>query len=348
MLAQNREGYRNLCRLLTDGHRRAPKGRSLVTYAEVCERAPQLICVAPSATSLPHLYDAFGGRLYGFCARHRVEDEYAQEHALRQQAKSLSVPLVGGSEVLYHDVKRRALQDVMTCIRHGVPLSEGRRLLRGNDQHALHSPAQMARLFADSPELLSRTLEIAERCHFSLDELRYVYPEEHVPRGRSEAEWLRELTYRGARERYNGEIPPEVHAQLARELTLIHELQYGGYFLTMWEIVQYCRREQILCQGRGSAANSAVCFCLGITAIDPVKMDLLFERFISKERAEPPDIDLDIEHQRREEVIQWVYQRYGRHRAAMVANLVRYRPKSAIRDVGKVLGIENVTLDRMA
>lgn len=348
LLAQNREGYGNLCRLLTCGHRRAPKGRSLVSYEEVSQRSRGLVCVTPSPESLPRLHDAFDQRLYGICTRHRYEDEGAREFALRKAAKKLSVPLVGGSEVLYHGAERRALQDVLTCIRHGVPLSQGRRLLRGNNQHALLSPAEMARLFADSPELLTRTLEVAERCSFSLDELRYVYPEEHVPRGRDEHEWLRELTYRGARHRYGVVIPAEVHAQLDRELTLIHELQYGGYFLTMWEIVQFCEREQILCQGRGSAANSVVCFCLGITAIDPVKMDLLFERFISKERAEPPDIDLDIEHQRREEVIQWVYQRYGRHRAAMVANLVRYRPKSAIRDVGKVLGIENVTLDRMA
>lgn len=348
LLAQNREGYGNLCRLLTAGHRRAPKGRSLVTYEEVSQRSSGLICLAPSAASLPRLHDAFARRLYGICTRHRYEEECAQEFMLRETATKLAVPLVAGTEVLYHTTARRPLQDVLTCIRHGVPLSQGRRLLRGNHQHALRSPAQMARLFADSPELVTRTLEVADRCNFSLDELRYVYPEEHVPHGRSENEWLRELTYRGAHHRYGEMISPEVRVQIERELALIHELQYGGYFLTMWEIVQFCQREQILCQGRGSAANSAVCFCLGITAIDPVKMDLLFERFISKERAEPPDIDLDIEHQRREEVIQWVYKRYGRHRAAMVANLVRYRPKSAIRDVGKVLGIENVTLDRMA
>ena len=158
------------------------------------------------------------------------------------------------------------------------------------------------------------------------------------------AQWLRQLTLNGARERYGETVPPEVAGQLDKELALVDELDYCGYFLTMWEIVQFCQRSQILCQGRGSAANSVVCFCLGITAIDPVKMDLLFERFMSKERAEPPDIDLDIEHQRREEVIQWVYDRYGRHRAAMVANVVRYRTRSALREVGKVLGVAQTCL----
>ena len=206
---------------------------------------------------------------------------------MREQARRDEISLLGGNEVLYHRPERRPLQDVLTCIRHGVSLHEARRHLRGNGEHGLCSPRHMYALFHDAPELLTRTHEIAERCHFSLDELRYVYPEEHVPEGRCEQEWLRELTYRGARERYPAGVPVEVQQQLERELGLIHELQYGGYFLTMWEIVQFCRRAQILCQGRGSAANSAVCFCLGITAIDPVRMDLLFERFISKERAEP-------------------------------------------------------------
>jgi len=206
----------------------------------------------------------------------------------------------------------------------------------------------MAERFSDRPELLARTLEIAGRCSFSLSEIEYRYPTEQVPPGYTTSEWLWELTFAGARKRYGGSIPADVRRQLQKEIELIDELDYCGYFLTMWEIIEYCRRQGIICQGRGSAANSAVCYCLGITAIDPVRMDLLFERFLSRERAEPPDIDLDIEHRRREEVIQHMYKKYGRERAAMVANVIRYRVKSAIRDVGKVLEFPATVLDRMA
>ncbi|MEL6546609.1 MAG: error-prone DNA polymerase, partial [Myxococcota bacterium] len=195
---------------------------------------------------------------------------------------------------------------------------------------------------------MDRSLEVASRCRFSLDELRYRYPSEYLPEGCSSIEHLTNLTYQGAKKRYGNLIPDPVKAQIARELELIDELDYCGYFLTMHEIVGFCRRNAILCQGRGSAANSAVCYCLGVTAVDPIKLDLLFERFISRERSEPPDIDLDISHARREEVIQWVYQKYGRDHAAMVANVIRYRPRSSIRDVGKALGIPETTLDRTA
>jgi error-prone DNA polymerase len=223
--------------------------------------------------------------------------------------------------------------------------SEAGHSIRRNAEHGLKSAEELAHLFADDPACLRRTLELAERCNFSLDDIRYRYPEEELPRGRNEQSWLRELSFAGARDRYQGQIPDDVRAQIERELQIIEKLDYGGYFLTMYEIVQYCRAQGILCQGRGSAANSAVCFCLGITAIDPVRMDLLFERFLSVERAEPPDIDLDIEHERREEVIQHVYEKYGRRRAAMVANIIRYRIRSAVRDVGKVLGIPRTDLE---
>ena len=195
---------------------------------------------------------------------------------------------------------------------------------------------------------MAATHEIAARCTFSLSEVRYRYPSERLPEGYTSGEWLRRLTFAGARKRYAGPPPPAVAKQLATELEVIEELDYCGYFLTMHEIVSFCRERKILCQGRGSAANSAVCYCLGITAIDPVRMDLLFERFLSRERAEPPDIDLDIGHRRREEAIQFVYRKYGRERAAMVANVVRYRAKSAIRDVGKTLGLPATALDRVA
>ena len=216
-----------------------------------------------------------------------------------------------------------------------------------NSEHALMPGPAFHELFADDPEAVLRTLEIAERCQFGMSQIRYRYPAEELPDGRTSEEWLRELTYNGAQERYPNGPPPEVVEQVEKELKLIEELDYVGYFLTMYEIVAFCRRESILCQGRGSAANSCVCYCLGITAVDPIKVGLLFERFISRERAEPPDIDLDITHQRREEVLQWVYQRYGRHRAAMVANVVRYRPRSALREVGKALGLELVALERL-
>jgi error-prone DNA polymerase len=212
----------------------------------------------------------------------------------------------------------------------------------------LKSPHAFAALYHDDAAAAARSREVAERCAFSLDRLRYRYPSERLPDGKTSSTWLRELTLCGAAERYGGAVSAEMLRQLERELELIDELDYCGYFLTMWEIVRFCSEQRILCQGRGSAANSAVCYCLGITAVDPVQMGLLFERFLSRERAEPPDIDLDIEHERREEVIQHVYGKYGRSHAAMVANFIRYRPRSAIRDVGKALGIPETALDRLS
>jgi error-prone DNA polymerase len=297
---------------------------------------------------LPALRDAFSDRLYALCARHRHAGEQPLEARLRAAAQHTRVPVVAAVEVLYHSAGRRPLQDVLSCIRHGKTVADAGVCIRGNAEHMLKTPYAMAELFADDPAALRRTLEVAERCRFCPSEIRYRYRGEKIPVGKTEIDWLREKTFEGARERYDGRIPDAVLVQLERELALIEELEYGGYFLTMWEIVQFCRREKILCQGRGSAANSAVCYCLGITAIDPVRMDLLFERFLSRERAEPPDIDLDIEHQRREEVIQWVYQRYGRQHAAMVANVIRYRARSAVRDVGKALAIPQTALDRLA
>jgi error-prone DNA polymerase len=249
---------------------------------------------------------------------------------------------------LYHTPARRALQDVLTAIRVGLPLHQAGTALQPNGHHALLAPRAFATLYEDDVAAVARTREIAARCGFSLRAIRYRYPSERLPDGTTSAQWLRELTYRGAHQRYGEVIPEKVRAQVDKELALIEELDYPGYFLTMHEIVAYCRAQAILCQGRGSAANSAVCYCLGITAVDPVHMDLLFERFLSRERAEPPDIDLDIEHERREEVIQHVYAKYGRRHAAMVANVIRYRMRSAIRDVGKALGIAETALDQLS
>ncbi len=348
LLAADREGYGNLCRLISIGRLRCEKGSSLLTLQEVCSSGRGLLALSPHPELLPGLLESFGDRLYAIYTRHLLAEERPAEEALRQRACRLGVPTVAGNRVLYHRPERQDLHDVLCCIRRGTTLSAIGRHLRPNAEHALKPLAAMRRLFADDPASLGRTLEVAARCDFSLCSLRYRYPAEGRPGGKSESDWLRELTLQGARQRYDGQIPAGVLGQLERELELIHELDYGGYFLTIWEIVQFCRQQNILCQGRGSAANSAVCYCLGITAVDPVKLDLLFERFISRERAEPPDIDLDIEHRRREEVIQFVYKRYGRRHAAMVANFVRYRTRSAVREVGKALGLPPGTLDRLS
>lgn len=375
LLAQDRAGYANLCQLITTGRLRCPKGKAWLRWTELCERSAGLIALwggersllvreeselrgtgARDEVALDTLIDdlaqAFGDRLYALVARHRQADERAQERRLRRRAERHHLKLVATSEVLYHSLARRPLQDVVTCIRHGVSLGMAGRLTRPNVEHELKSEHAFSALFADDPASVARSLEVAERCTFSLTELRYRYPSEQLPDGTSSAQWLRRLTLEGACGRYGvatpDRIPRAVAEQLEREFTVIEKLDYCGYFLTMWEIVQFCRGRQILCQGRGSAANSAVCYCLGVTAIDPVRMDLLFERFISEERAEPPDIDLDIMHERREEVIQHVYQKYGRSHAAMVAVVVRYRTRSAIREVGKALGLPATGVDRLA
>jgi len=386
LLVENHAGYKNLCRLITRGRRRSPKGESIVTWREVCEHAEGLIALwggersllvraagaAAFETVAPLLVEAFNGRLYAIISRHRRADEVRQEWRLRERASKWGLPLVAATEVLYHSPSRRDVQDVLSCIRHAVKLNEAGCRIRANAEHSLLSPDAFVRRFADEPAAIAHTCEIAERCKFSMGDLRYRYPSERLPDGTTTDEWLRYLTFEGAKRRYrdaqggngNGKegggerdglpvapavaVPPDVADQLNKELALIEELDYAGYFLTMWELVRFCEERGILCQGRGSAANSAVCYCLGVTAIDPVRMGLLFERFISRERAEPPDIDLDIEHDRREEAIQHVYEKYGRDYAAMVAVIIRYRPKSAVRDVGKALGVAETSLDRLS
>ena len=367
LLAADRSGWANLTRLVTAGRRRCDKGDAMVAWSEVCQHAGGLVALwggegsvladepEPPRQLAGELRDAFGDRLYAMLTRHRQADDVARERRLCARAAAAGLPIVAATEVLYHTRARRPLQDVRTCIRHGVTLATAGRRIRGNDEHDLCAPHRFARLFADDPGAVARTLEVAARCRFGLGELRYRYPSERLPGGTTSAAHLRQLTYAGAAQRFEADgvtgedaIPPSVRRQLDAELALIEELDYPGYFLTMHEIVSFCRRRGILCQGRGSAANSAVCYCLGITAIDPVRMGLLFERFLSRERAEPPDIDLDIEHERREEVIQHVYTVYGRDHAAMVCNVIRYRPRSAVRDVGKVLGISETALDRAA
>ncbi|MFP4484520.1 MAG: error-prone DNA polymerase [Spirochaetaceae bacterium] len=353
LLVIDHTGYIHLCQLITRGRLRHPKGFSSVSWEEIREFSPGLIAVLvdngrylPTKAPIPELKAAFPGRLYAGLSRHYVHREVPREDDMRSLAEIHGLPLVAAPEVLYHHSSRKPLQDVLTCIRNNTTLEKAGTLLTPNDRFALPDPADFRRRFADDPTLTERTLEIAEQCTFSLSEIEYRYPSESLPTGYTSAEWLRHLTFEGARKRYSSGIPANVRRRLERELDIIDYLDYCGYFLTMWEIVEYCREKEILCQGRGSAANSTVCYCLGITAIDPVRMDLLFERFLSKERAEPPDIDLDIEHNRREEVIQHMYRKYGRSHAAMVANIIRYRRKSAIREVGRVLGFPETTLDR--
>jgi error-prone DNA polymerase len=359
LLAQDRAGYGHLCQLITLGRRRSPKGESHVSWDEVAAHATGLLALwggdrslitrEAEPDSVAHLLsEAFGDRLYAMVARHRRPEEVAEERRLRERSARYGLPRVAAVEVLYHHSARRRLQDVLTAIRHSVPLATAGRRLKPNAEHDLKSPYVFSTLFADDPAAVAATLDVAGRCHFHFDEVRYRYPSEHLPAGLTSAQWLRQLTFDGAQGRYRGEPPEAVRTQLEKELALIDELDYCGYFLTMWEIVRFCNERAILCQGRGSAANSAVCYCLGVTAVDPVRMNLLFERFLSKERAEPPDIDLDIAHERREEVIQHVYSKYGREHAAMVANLIRYRPRSAARDVGKALGLSETTLARLA
>ncbi len=363
LLVEDRAGWASLCELLSVGRRRAQKGSCLLGRRDLCAHSAGLIAlfageaagshrslveVASPDSAVAALRVAFADRLYAIVARHRRAEEVEAEQRLRALARRHGLSVVAGMEVLYHSPARRPLQDVLTCIRHQVKLGEAGRLIRANDEHALKTEAAMKTLFADDPAALARTLEVAGRCTFSLDQLRYRYPSERLPSGLSSSEHLRDCVYKGAIERYGGVLPGEVRAQLDKELALIDELDYCGYFLTMMELVEFCARSNILCQGRGSAANSVVCYCLRITAVDPVRMGFLFERFISKERAEPPDIDLDIEHDRREEAIQHVYQKYGRSHAAMVANVIRYRSRSALRDVGRALGVAETTLDRMA
>lgn len=355
LLVKDQTGYQNLCKIISKGRLDNPKGQSLVSLRTVCRNASGLIVLRPfSSTETTEdvitvaLKKEFANNLFLLLTRHKNADDPKQNTWIQNHAQKHDLPIVASTEVLYHSKVRRPLQDVLTCIRHSVSLSSAHKKLHANSEHQLQAPASFVSLFADVPHAVEQTARIAAECQFSLSQIQYRYPSEVNNMGISSFERLRILTFEGARQRYNNEIPQNTITKLNEELALINELDYPGYFLTMYEIVEFCKQHNILCQGRGSAANSAVCFCLGITAIDPVKMNLLFERFISRERNEPPDIDLDIEHNRREEVIQHVYQRYGRSHAAMVAIFVRYRPRSAVRDVGKALGIDEISLGRLS
>ncbi len=343
----DRAAYGRLSRLLTVGRRRAPKGECRLSLDDVLsyDRGQIFVILAPPEPdeAFAELLEKLGRDWPGCCylAGHYLYsgDDRRRLARLAALAEATAMPLVATNDVHYHGPGRRPLQDVLCCIREHCTLAEAGFHLDANAERHLKDAGEMTRLFANYPDAVARTVELAERCRFSLDELRYEYPAEPVPAGRSAQEELQRLTWIGARERYGVVIGTNVRDLLRHELDLIGKLEYAPYFLTVHDIVRFARERGILCQGRGSAANSAVCYCLGITAVDPARLDLLFERFISAERDEPPDIDVDFEHERREEVIQYVYEKYGRTRAGMTATVISYRAKSAIREVGKALGL---------
>src|SRR5207244_4483729 len=348
---RDRAAYGRLCQLLTRGKRgddirRIEKGECHLRFDDLLEFAEgQLLVLA-----LPHRFDAAeaqtilarlknsqadgvwlaASRLYRGDDKRRL----ARLHRLAQAAK---VPLLATNEVLYHNPARRPLQDVLTCIREKTTIEAIGKKLEANAERYLKPAHEMARLFRDLPEAIAETMRFASRISFSLDQLKYQYPDEPVPPGKTAQQHLEDLTWTGVDKYFDGKIDATLRATLKKELALIAEIKYAHYFLTVHDIVHYARSQKILCQGRGSAANSAVCYVLGITSVDPTKVDLLFECFIFMDRLEPPDIDVDCEHSRREEVLQYVYRRYGRHRAAIIATVIHYRPRSAIRDVGKAL-----------
>ncbi|WP_316976684.1 error-prone DNA polymerase [Shumkonia mesophila] len=346
-LPTDRAAYGRLARLLTVGKRRAVKGGCELGLTDVFAHGQgQIVVVLPPAKADPAFGDVlkmlknyFKDKLY-LSVNYLYSGADAQRIAgLAEVASQAGVRLVATNDAHAHTPARRPLQDVLTCIREHCTLREAGFRLAANAERHLKPPAEMARLFADHPDAVARTVEIAEACAFSLDELRYEYPIDPVPDGRTPQEELARLAWIGAAERFPEGVPAKVLGQIEHELTLIEQLGYAPYFLTVHDIVRFARGHGILCQGRGSAANSAVCYALGITAVDPSRVDLLFERFVSAERDEPPDIDVDFEHERREEVIQYLYAKYGRERAGMTATVITYRTKSALREVGKAMGL---------
>lgn len=351
LLAADLEGYVALCRLITVARRRAAKGEYRSLQTDFVELPPGLLALwiptdRPSEADAAWLIDLFPQRLWIAVELHRNADDAERLSRLRALGERHGLPLVAAGDVHMHVRRRRALQDTLTAIRHHTTVADaGWRLFPNGERHLRTRDALAALYPAD---LLAETLRVAERCRFTLDQLRYTYPHELVPDGHTPTSWLRALTEDGMRWRWPDGAPQRARELIEHELALIAELQYESYFLTVHDIVRFARSRGILCQGRGSAANSAVCFALGVTELDPGRMNLLFERFISRERNEPPDIDIDFEHERREEVIQYIFDRYGRDRAAMTAVANSYRGRGAVRDVAKALGLPPDQVDRLA
>lgn len=364
LLAQNREGYGNLSELITLGRMRAAKGSYLLTPQDIArpEKAYAHLrgmpdCLAILIPDFPAREDSLEAQLewmkttfparawVGLTLHQRAMDDIHRGTVEHLASRHL-VPVVATGNVVMHVRSRKPLQDTMTAIRLGKPVAQCGYDLAPNAEQHLRSRLRLANLYPE--HTLTETLSVLERCTFSLDELRYEYPDELVPAGFTHEAYLRRETYIGAHRRFPNGIPHAVQEQIEHELQLIRDLEYEAYFLTVYDIVRFARSQHILCQGRGSAANSAVCYCLGVTEVDPSRGNMLFERFISKERGEPPDIDVDFEHQRREEVIQYIYQKYGRDRAAIAAAVSTYRPRGALRETGKALGVDPQIVDRVA
>ncbi len=359
LIAPNRAAYGRLSRLITVGRRRSIKGDCRITVEDIADHAAGLIAICLPYNETNHDEDAlvtdlhryrelFAGRVHLAAELNSAADDITHLAWLDRLARRVQLPLVATGNVHYHDASRRPLHDVLTCIRHQCTIHEAGTRLLPHARLELPDPFDLYRRYATHPQLLQRTLEIAAQCTFSLGELRYEYPPELCPEGKTPNEFLRELTWKGANKRYDNDIPARIVATIHHELELITDLKYEAYFLTVWDIVRFARERDILCQGRGSAANSTVCYCLGVTSVDPTHIDLLFERFLSRERNEPPDIDVDFEHERREEVFQYIYAKYGRDRAAITAEVITYRPRSAVRDVGKALGLSLDCVDAIA
>ncbi len=365
LLVRSRQGYRNLCRLLTAGALNHPKGEARIDWTLLEEHAAGLHCLAGAETDpvgralaregleaagkqLERLHAVFPGRLHVELSRHGIRAEEHRNQALVRLADSLRVPVVATGGVRYAAAADKPLHDLMTAIRHHVTVDDAGARLARERQRRLRAPQEMHRLFADLPRAVHAAHELAAELDFTLADLGYRFPDYPVPEGETPISHLRELTWQGARERFRP-LTARAGAQLEKELALIEKLDLAGYFLIVWDIVRFCKEQRILAQGRGSAANSAVCYALSITAVDPVKMDLLFERFLSEERGEWPDIDLDLPSgDQREKVIQYVYGRYGRHGAAMTANVITYRDRMAAREAAKALGCSKSQVDRLA
>ena len=369
LLATDRDAYGNLSQLITTARRRSEKGCYHITWGDFEHGvAGCLALLIPSAlptsalpgeegfmsrtewkTQLEHagrLRACFPDSAWIAAELLCGPDDRAWLAQLRELGAASGLPLVAAGDVHMHVRSRRPLQDVLTATRLGVSVHQAGHALHSNTERHLRARLRLSTLYP--PELLAETLRIAGHCRFSIDSLRYEYPDEIVPSGHTASSYLRLLTEEGLKLRFPGGVPPHVHKLIEHELRLIAELQYEHFFLTVYDVVSYARSQGILCQGRGSAANSTVCYCLRITEVDPARSSVLFERFISRERNEPPDIDVDFEHQRREEVIQYIYEKCGRHRTAIATTVICYRPRSALRDVGKALGLEFAQVDRLA
>jgi error-prone DNA polymerase len=349
-----RAAYARLCQILTLGRRRAKKGECHLTLTDFLQYSDGLLAAviprfdSEHPTALATLREFLGDRLSLAVSLPLDGDDQTRLQQAVDLSRRSGIALLATNHVHFHEPSRHPLHDVLACVRHGCTIQQAGRKLSPNAERYLKSPRQMHNLFADFPAAIRRAIEVADQCRFDLGQLRYEYPAEAKPADISATQYLRHLTYQGAARRYPDGISEKVRALLEKELSFICGSQYESYFLTVQDLVHYARSQGILCQGRGSAANSAVCYCLGVTAVDPEEFQLVFERFASTARDEPPDIDIDFEHERREEVIQYVYRKYGRDRAAMTASLITYRGRSAIRDVAKALGLSQDMIDQLA